>query len=225
MTAAAATHTNTLYRILGLVVTFLTPIVLVLTAVRLLLTPAFPRFEYSMPGFPPDPYGFTLQDRLYWSRYAVEYLINDAGIEYLGDLRFPDGSRVYNDRELHHMVDVKVAVQNTLRVWMASLVGMVVLALWAWRAGWVGEYIRGLRWGGLITFWFIVVIITFVALSFGVLFVTFHNIFFQPGTWTFEWSDTLIRLFPERFWRDIFVYIGVFAGGGGLLIWWLLRKT
>ena len=40
----------------------------------------------------------------------------------------------------------------------------------------------------------------------------------------FEFSDTLIRLFPERFWRDIFIYVGILAGGAGLLIGFLLRK-
>lgn len=40
----------------------------------------------------------------------MNYLTNDEGIEFLGDLKFPDGSPVYNERELHHMVDVKVAI-------------------------------------------------------------------------------------------------------------------
>jgi len=224
MTAAAATPTNRLARILGWVVTVLAPIALVLSAVRLMFVPAFLPFEYNMPGFPEDPYGFTLQDRLYGGRCAVEYVLTAAGIEYLGDLRFPDGRLVYNQRELRHMLDVKIAVQSTLRVWLAALIGLVVLALWAWRGGWLGEYIQGLRRGGLFTTLFVVFIITFVALSFNVLFVAFHNIFFQPGTWMFQWSDTLIRLFPERFWRDIFIYVGLLSGGGGLLIWWLLRK-
>ena len=68
-------------------------------------------------------------------------------------------------------------------------------------------------------------IIVFVLLSFGVFFVAFHNVFFDPGTWMFEFSDTLIRLFPERFWRDIFIYVGVLAGGAGLLIGFLLNKN
>ena len=67
-------------------------------------------------------------------------------------------------------------------------------------------------------------ILAFVALSFRVLFVAFHGVFFEDGTWMFLWSDTLIRLFPERFWRDIFIYLGVLSGGAGLLIWFLLRK-
>ncbi|MFM8320133.1 MAG: TIGR01906 family membrane protein [Chloroflexota bacterium] len=213
-----------LARLTGWLATLLLPVALVLSAIRLLLAPWFLPFEYNMPGFPADPYGFTKADRLYWSAYAMDYLVNDAGIEYLGDLRFADGSAVYNERELRHMVDVKAAIQITLRVWLAALVGLVLLALLAWRKGWTAAYIHGLRRGGWLTAAFIVVVITFVALSFGAFFVFFHDVFFQPGTWMFEWSDTLIRLFPERFWRDIFVYVGVMSGGAGLLIALLLRR-
>jgi uncharacterized membrane protein len=62
-----------------------------------------------------------------------------------------------------------------------------------------------------------------VLLSFNVLFVAFHNVFFQAGTWMFLFSDTLIRLFPERFWRDTFIAVGVLSGGAGLAIAYFLR--
>jgi len=46
-----------------------------------------------------------------------------------------------------------------------------------------------------------------VFFAFGVLFVGFHRIFFEGSTWIFPYSDTFIRLYPERFWRDTFVYV------------------
>lgn len=224
MNAAAASTTSRIYAALGWLVTLLTPLVLVLTAVRLLMMPAFLSFEYNTPGFPADPYGFTKEDRLYWSNIALEYLLNDAGIEFLGDLRFADGSPVYNARELRHMVDVKIAIQAALNVWRIGLAALVLLAIWSWLGGWIGVYQHGLARGGWLTAIAIAVIILFVLLSFGVFFVAFHNVFFEPGTWMFEFSDTLIRLFPERFWRDIFIYVGVLSGGAGLLIGLLLRR-
>src|SRR5437016_14186572 len=69
----------------------LIPIFLTLANVRLLLTPAFPEIEYNLPGFPDDPYGFTKDDRLKWSKTAIDYLLNDQGIAFLGTLRFPEG--------------------------------------------------------------------------------------------------------------------------------------
>jgi uncharacterized membrane protein len=39
--------------------------------------------------------------------------------------------------------------------------------------------------------------------------VQFHELLFPPGTWTFAYTDSLIRLFPEQFWFDIGVLISV----------------
>jgi len=225
------------WKMISWIVTLLVPFALVLGAVRILLSPAYPVFEYNTPAFPPDPFGFTKEERLLWSGLAVDYLLNDAGIEFLGDLRFPEGqltpppsckymddcTQLYNSRELEHMVDVKNVVQAALKVWYASLIGIFALGLWAWFGrGWT-EYRRGLSRGGWLTLILIAAILAFVLLAFGVLFVAFHNIFFDSGTWTFLFSDTLIRLFPERFWRDTFLMVGLIAGGGGALIGYLFR--
>src|SRR3989304_2513397 len=83
------------------------PVVLILTTVRLLLTPLFVSVEYSTPGFPDDPYGFTREERVRLAEIARAYLFNDAGPEFLADVRDPNGIALYNPRELSHMVDVK----------------------------------------------------------------------------------------------------------------------
>jgi len=194
------------------------PIFLVLTAVRLLLTPQFLHIEYNMPAFPEDPYGFTKNERLYWSSIALEYLVNDADISFLGDLRFEDGNSVYNERELRHMVDVKMVVKNALTLWYSIMIILGVLGLWSWyRKNW-HLYIQGLARGGLYTVVLLVAVILFVLIGFGIFFVVFHQIFFEDGTWTFLYSDTLIRLFPERFWRDTFLWVGLSAILLGTLI-------
>lgn len=204
--------------VLGWIVVIFVPFAIVLTGIRLIMTPAFLKTEYDMPGFPEDRYGFTKQDRLYWSNIALDYLLNPADISFLGDLRFDDGTAVYNERELIHMVDVKIALRITLWVWYIALAGLFTMGLWAWRADWLYEYRQGVARGGWLTVLFVSAIILLVLLSFSVFFVAFHNIFFEPGTWLFYYSDTLIRLFPERFWRDIFIYVGVFSFVVGLAL-------
>jgi integral membrane protein (TIGR01906 family) len=211
-------------QVLSWLVTILVPVALVLTAVRLLLTPVFVQFEYRTPNFPPDPYGFTQQDRLYWSQIALNYLLNDQGISYLGDLRFPDGNPLYNQRELKHMADVKKVVQVALKIWVGSLAGLALLGVWAWRADWLQPFRHGLSRGGWLTLLLVGTVILFVLVGFGVFFVFFHDIFFAPGTWTFSYSDTLIRLFPERFWRDTFLVLGALAGGGGLALAYIFKR-
>jgi len=213
-------------------------ITLILIAVRLLIFPWFPSLEYRMPGFPDDYYGFTLEQRLEYSRLSVEYLTNDADINFLGDLRFPDGekapptscrppedcTRLFNERELGHMLDVKNTVKAALWVLNGSLVLLLGLGFWAWRGGWSPAYQQGLERGGRLTLLVIGAVMLFVLLAFNVIFVLFHQVFFQAGTWTFPTSDTLIRLFPERFWQDTFLILVLLAGGMGVALWLLMRR-
>lgn len=222
-TKSLTPYSSRLHRIFRIFVMLLTPVMIVLTSVQALMTPVFLPFEYNMPNFPADGYGFTLSDRLYWSRIALDYLLNDEGIEFLGDLRFEDGSPVFNERELRHMVDVKNAIQAALKVWIASLVLLVGFGIWAWRGGWMREFRTGVAGGGFLTVALVAAILLIVLMSFGVFFVAFHNVFFEAGTWMFNYSDTLIRLFPERFWRDVFIYVGLISAGLGLLVGFLVR--
>jgi integral membrane protein (TIGR01906 family) len=212
------------YDILSLLVTVLIPVALVLTSVRLMFLNTYLQLEYNAKGFPADRYGFSTQDRLYWSMIARDYLLNSADISFLGDLRFQDDTSVYNQRELGHMVDVKNTVSAAFSVWYASLILLAGLGVWAWLGKWGRQYKRGLGRGGWLTVILLGSIILLVLLSFGILFVAFHNVFFDAGTWTFEFSDTLIRLFPERFWRDIFLAVGVLSAIGGLILGFLFGR-
>jgi integral membrane protein (TIGR01906 family) len=232
-----ATISPSLQSFLKLLTTLLVPAVLVLGVVRLMISPAYLNFEYNTPGFPADSYGFSKEERLRWARFAVDYLVNEAGIEYLGDLRFPAGqqappescrfmddcTRLYNDRELQHMLDVKLVVQAAMRVWAISAILLIFFGIGAWRWNWWEGFRLALGRGGWLTVLLLGSIILFVLLAFGVIFVAFHNVFFDSGTWVFFYSDTLIRLFPERFWRDTFIAVGVLAGGAGALIGLLMR--
>src|SRR5512139_2983882 len=211
--------------ILSWFVTILIPLVLIGLAIRVLLTPLFYQLEYSMPYFPPDEYGFTKSDRLKWAPYAVNYLVNSADISYLGDLRFDDGSPLYNERELRHMQDVKTVTQGALKLWYISLVLLLGLGLWAWFGGWWQYFLLGLKRGG----WLMVglagligaIVIVGIAINpnvFDEFFVLFHSLFFEGNSWLFYFSDTLIRLFPIRFWQDAFLWAAVIALGGGLAL-------
>ena len=197
--------------VLAWIVSLLAPLAILMLGVRLLLTPAFLPIEYNMPGFPADSYGFSLAERLRWATPSLVYLINDQGIGYLGTLMFDDGAPIYNARELAHMQDVKNALQMLLGVWEVALAALAVLGVWAWRRGWLEEYLAGWRRGGFLMIALLIFFGIFAAASFGNFFIWFHSLFFQDTSWQFAYSDTLIRLFPVRFWQDCFLYIGGFA--------------
>jgi integral membrane protein (TIGR01906 family) len=199
-------------------VTLLVPLALTFLGLRLMLTHAFLQLEYRVPGFPADTYGFTQADRLHWAPYAVDYLINNAGISYLGDLTFAGGNPLFNERELSHMHDVKNVVRPSLLIGYLSWVVLLAVALSAWFGKWSFEYLRGLKRGGWLTVGLVVAIGLFAAISFDTFFTEFHALFFVGNSWQFYYSDTLIRLFPMRFWSDAFLYAGVLALAIGLAL-------
>ncbi len=216
-------------RAVGVIVIVLLPIVLVLTSVRLLLTHAFVRLDYAVPGFPADTFGFTMQDRLHWAPIALDYLLNDSGIEYLGDLRFDSGRPVYNERELRHMVDVKKLVGAALRLWAVGLIIIGILLVVLWRARQARQAWRALRDGAIGTLALMLLLGVGIAAAFSTLFVEFHHIFFTGDSWLFFYSDTLIRLFPELFWQVAFATIALLtlvqAGILFFLARWRLRSN
>ncbi|MBN1302958.1 MAG: TIGR01906 family membrane protein [Anaerolineales bacterium] len=204
--------------ILSWIVSLLTPGALIILTIRLLLTPVFTELEYRMPGFPPDEYGFTQVDRLEWSKYAINYLVNSAGIDYLGDLKFPDGAPLYNERELNHMQDVKVVTQAALKFGYIDMAALASLGVWAWFGNWKQAFKNGLRRGGWVTLALMGTIVLFSLVSFWQFFVLFHSLFFEGDSWLFLYTDTLIRLFPLRFWQDVFIVEGVLVLAGSLAL-------
>ncbi len=213
------------FTILSSLVALLVPIALIGLGLRLLLTPLFLKIEYNMPYFPEDEYGFTKEDRLRWAPYALDYLTNNEDISYLADLKFDDGTPLYNERELSHMDDVKRVTQSSLRIWYITLALLLALGIWAWLGGWWQAYLLGLMRGGwlilglAVTIGMIVVVGTAVNPNvFWNFFAGFHSLFFEGDSWLFLFSDTLIRLFPIRFWQDAFLWAAVIALGGGIAL-------
>ena len=214
----------TLRKPLSVIISILVPVFILMTSIRLLLLPIFTELEYQRPGFPADPYGFTLQDRLKWSRVSLDYLTNSAGLDFLADQRLDAATPLYNERELSHMLDVKNLVQFMLIAWPLIGIAILGIGLFAMRAGWQREYWLAVSRGGWAAVWFIIAVLAGVAVSFNALFTGFHRIFFSGDTWLFLYTDTLIRLFPMDFWRDAFIVMGVLMLTGGLALGFLGRS-
>jgi integral membrane protein (TIGR01906 family) len=215
--------------ILRRIITVLLPLLLILINARLLMSDRYILWEYNRPTFPDDLYGMSQDERIEYALPSLRYLFNNQGIDFLGGLTFADGTPIYNERELSHMADVKQVTQGI------STYGYGLLALWIVAAVALGvsgegraQLYQGLFQGGVLTVIVLVVGLLVTSVSFNWLFTQFHALFFEGSTWLFPTTDTLIRLFPERFWVDAFVLM--FGGAlvealviGGLM-WRLLRR-
>ena len=193
------------------------PILLVLGSARIMVNTWYPRYEYAKPDFPPDTYGWTQAQRLALGTVSIDFLNTpqppEVAIKLLEDQRLPgtENMPLFTVYELGHMVDVKRLMDLLWRVLLGA--GIVVAgglaALLARRRTRPDGY-AALFAGGLLTTGLLTVLALLVLLSWQWFFITFHDVFFQPGTWTFDWTDSLIRLFPDKFWSDA----GILLVGG-----------
>lgn len=213
-------------------ITILVPIGLVIGTIRIVLNPWYPKLEYRTPWFPSDEYGFGRAEREHYALIVLQYLNTNKSISQLMDLRFPTGQTappfscldmedcnlLFNDRELHHMIDVKFVLGNVLPVGYAIIGGLILVGCLAKKYNWWKDYLFALSRGGWLMIFILFSLIVLVVGVFNWFFTIFHNVFFASGTWLFYTSDTLIRLFPERFWMDTFIVVGIIAGIWGMTL-------
>lgn len=197
--------------VVKILLVILIPLFIILTSIRILTNPLYPQFEYNTPGFPPDPYGFTKADRLKYAGISIDYLLNNSDISFFDQYKLADGSPMYNERELSHMRDVKILIQNAFLGWGILGILLVLAGVISWQQKNLSPFFRALSRGGWATLVIIGLILVGVVVSFNGLFTDFHRILFTGDTWLFYYSDTLIRLFPMQFWQDAFIWMGVFA--------------
>ena len=195
------------------------PLLVLLLWVRIMLFPAFVIVEYQRPGFPPDEFGFTTQERIHWAEISASYLISSEGPDYFSRFTLPDGSPLYNDREMKHMADVHDLVRKGMGL-LEIIVALYLLggAYLAWKDR--VALLRTLATAGVVGFGVLLTVLVVGGLGWNWAFVTFHEVFFSGGTWMFPYSDSLIRLFPETFWQDGFA-TGVIGMLATCLLTWL----
>jgi integral membrane protein (TIGR01906 family) len=201
------------------------PWFLALTSLLPLLSSAFLRTQYARPDVPPST-RFSPEERLATASAAAHYLVSGESIDYLANLIDANGMLLFNERELTHMVDVKVLLGQAI---------MLNVVLCAIVAASLGILLRlketrhrtpyYLFTAALVAPALAAAALIVVPLQFRWFFVEFHHVFFEGDTWLFPRSDTLIQLFPERFWFNalqswlLLVMAASFALAIGAYVW------
>jgi len=223
--------------------------------ITLVIGPAYPRHEYTKPDFPLDLEGMppatavslnlvplTQAERLEVALVTVAYLeswqLAETAIVMLAEQQLSHtGTPLYNQRELKHMVDVKY-LTDTIR-WLAlatavPMIGGFLFLLSRPRIRQAGYLAVGQ--GGVFTVILPSGIAGLILFGWSFFFYQFHGLLFSSGTWTFAATDSLMRLYPERFFFDVGVVIslgtwlwGLLAAVAGYLLAWrgttITKKT
>jgi integral membrane protein (TIGR01906 family) len=117
------------------------------------------------------------------------------------------GTPVLNEREVAHLRDVRTAF---VIFGVVALVSLVVLLLARFATHGSKAFFRRVRRGARATAIATVLVGVFAVLAFGPAFELFHELLFPAGSFTFDpETDRLVQLFPEQFWTESTVVLGV----------------
>ncbi|MFN4320085.1 MAG: TIGR01906 family membrane protein [Aquificaceae bacterium] len=182
------------------------PALLTLFCVRISFTEAFVDFLYPKVKLPPDPMPYEL--RLNIAKLGLRSVLSDKGMEEF------KGSGLFNYREIKHMEDVK------------KLLGFLFAFLYVGLPAWLFLFLslKNLREMGKVLFFgallmelFALFVLFASFVDYEWLFVTFHNLFFDPYSWRFREEDMLLRVYPMDFWYKATIYTALMVFSINLL--------
>ena len=209
---------KTFYFATKILVILLIPLWITIGSIRLLATSEYLGIEYNKADYPEDSFGLSKDQRLRFASENLRYLRDNLPISALEN-QTNGGEPLYNGRELKHMEDVQSVFQFFWAVWkMISLLIGILIILTLIRLENRNAFASGLKIGGFFTAGLIASIGLLAVVGWDTWFLIFHKLLFAPGSWTFSFSDTLIRLFPLRFWMDAVYTVTGLSLVGGLLV-------
>lgn len=167
-------------------------------------------------------------------------MTNNEDIQYLESLTLPaelcvqkhpetssttGACQMFSVKELKHMKDVQFLARCVFRsFWLLLFLQLKILAFLHFTEGMPDLPRRSLVMGSALTYATMFSVLAFALLAFNTAFKKFHRIFFHDGTWTFPVSSTLIRLYPQRFWIDATITVGLFTLLGATMILFFARR-
>jgi integral membrane protein (TIGR01906 family) len=186
-----------------IVITLSVPLMVIVSPLYVLFSSGYVHLQYASPTFPPS-IRFDRAERSRISDAIMRYMRDDAQLEAMANTRTGEGEIALLPSETQHLVDVRVVVRTFFQAHAIALVLALAAALFLARVQ-PGLLSQGLRQGIGITVGLLLVVGVAALLDFDLFFTLFHGVFFEAGTWTFFYEDTLIQLYPIEFWmRAVF---------------------
>jgi integral membrane protein (TIGR01906 family) len=198
-----------------------TALVLVGGPILLFLNPIYVGFEQTRTGAA-ELTGYTPAElTTVTGRILADLILWQGGFE-----ETLHGTPVLDAAEAQHMRDVRGVFAGFYALVAAAVVVLLLAArrvrgkaeerAAAWRA--VASGARGLAVG-------VAVVGVFVVFAFDAAFEVFHRLFFPAGSYTFDpRTDKLVQLFPEAFWSETAIFVGVAILVAAIATWWFARR-
>lgn len=198
------------------------PVALITTNVRLIANAPFV-YDYAFDRYnAEDSTGLSRAD-LDSTAGALRQYFNNSETTFFhtvtdGGLQEP----VFNARETRHMQDVKSVFVWVNRLQELSVIFVIayVISFFIWsRDGNIRQLAQQSLIGVALGTALVGSIAVFAAFGFDAAFTRFHELLFANDFWQLDpRTDHLIQMFPEPFWRDMTIVLGVMSGIEALLV-------
>ena len=145
---------------------------------------------------------------------------------------FGSERELFNEKEIHHMYDVKRllwGVYGAFAVSAACLIALTAAGFVLQRRAFLPTLARRTLWGGGLTVGLLALFGLLSVVAFDALFLLFHRVSFANDFWQLDpRTDYLVLLFPQGFWFDATMWAALRAlaagallavAGGGYLAW------
>ena len=225
-----------LYKLLAICFVICIPIIIVSATVLIafntdsVYTRGFEKYSISQKT------GISSSELLNISKDLQKYFNNDKELLDTKAVIYGQNQDLFNEREIHHMRDVKSLVKGTYWIFITALVYICLFTVARIIAGNIIPRISKLiLYGSLSTIGIICLFGLLAILEFEALFLLFHQISFSNDLWQLDpRKDYLVILFPTGFWLDATLLITITAicvagitstFSAGILIYIRLKDT
>ena len=200
-------------------VILLVPLFIISASFWIIAQPWFINYEYNQITFPPDEFGMSKNERTQLALKGLSSVVlQGEGVTVLKKAHLSDGSPAFNNREIRHMADVRTVVWWLFFVlaYLAALMLTVVSSVWHKLPP---QFMaKSLQIGAIATLSLLGLALMGMFFDFDWLFLKFHHLFFEGQTFMFDERDTLLRLYPEKFWFDGTLYVGALSFVSALVL-------
>ncbi len=189
------------------------PIALITTNVRIAANE--PRlYEYAADHYDtPETTGISREELLDASGELRDYFNNDDQSIFVRVQKDGEPISLFNPRETAHLRDVKTLFQASFRVQEATVIFVLayVVAVFIWaREGGLRTLATQLLLAGLLGLAVIGAVGAIAVSGFEQSFEQFHLVAFDNDFWRLDPTrDHLIQMFPEDFWREVSLWLGI----------------
>ncbi|WP_457623296.1 TIGR01906 family membrane protein [Persephonella sp.] len=176
---------------------FLSIIWIIGVSTRIVFAEWFINYEYSKKDFPKDRWKMPDEVRIELAKIGLYAVLSDEGLERFKEAKLPNGNKAFKEKEIKHIEDVN----NFLDIFFPLT--FISLAVWFF----FYLILKDQRWkllfySGMFTVAFIVVGGILIYFNYNFAFTVFHDFVFGEDTWRFRQKDTLLRIYPMKFWFD-----------------------